>query len=773
MASLLEALGVRKKKRPPVVANPKLWSASSLDDDKPFTAEPKSEGEKQQLVAALKDHYVFSALSTNDILQVIHRMRKRTFREGADVCTEGASGDEFFVLAAGEADIIVKGETVEVYKPGQSFGELALLYSCTRAAAIKATKSCTCWAVDAATFRRVAVRSKQGAARGRLDFLKKVPLLQGLDSGTLQKVADALKRVEFAAGSKIVTEGEPGDDFYLIEDGEVNCTKRNGTDEQHLLTLKRGDYFGEMALMLDEPRHATVTATRPTKCFAISSHDFSRLFGPLRDLIQQQMRMRILKSVPLLSHLDDQVLDKLADAMRIQLFEKGKYVVKEGDKGSRFYIISAGAARVTKNTPSGEEELGVLNANEFFGERALLSAEPRQANVVASEALECLVLDRDSFKKYLAGVEDVRQKKAAREAKRLETRPKAKDLQRLKTLGTGTFGRVALVVHTPTNKVYALKAMQKNQIADTHQERNVKAEKDLLFECAHPFVLGLIATYQDEHRLYMLMELIQGGELWSLIYEKVDATRALRSGGCGAFEQASAKFFAGCVIEAFSHIHGKGVAYRDLKPENLLLDNDGYVKVIDFGFAKRVPFVDDGGTRQDRTYTICGTPEYLAPEIVRSEGHTTAVDLWALGCLVYELLVGRTPFADDSQSTIFRTIMRSKKVLGEAKTWPRGFPTEGKNLVKALLDDAPAYRLGNGRDGLDSVKQHAFFRGFEWKSLASMSQRAPFVPPIRDPMDTRNFDPYDERDPLTKFGGDQRTFSGWSGMGADFPPQRV
>jgi CRP-like cAMP-binding protein len=218
----------RKKKRNPVVADPKLWSVSSVDDDKPFHAEPKSESEKQQLVTALKDHYVFSALSTNDILQVIHRMRKRSFASGHDICTEGSSGDEFFVLAAGECDIIVKGEKVGSYKPGQSFGELALLYSCTRAATIKATSSCTCWAVDAATFRKVAIRSKQGAARGRLDFLKKVPLLQGLDSGTLQRVADALKRVEFAAGSKIVTEGEPGDDFYLIEDGEVKCTKKNG-----------------------------------------------------------------------------------------------------------------------------------------------------------------------------------------------------------------------------------------------------------------------------------------------------------------------------------------------------------------------------------------------------------------------------------------------------------------------------------------------------------------------------------------------------------------
>ena len=248
-----------------------------------------------------------------------------------------------------------------------------------RAATIKATSSCTCWAVDAATFRKVAIRSKQGAARGRLDFLKEGTSTPGVRFGTLQRVADALKRVEFAAGSKIVTEGEPGDDFYLIEDGEVKCYEKNGAwsggaapahaeagglfwgdGTCHAIAAPPSPYISQ-ALMLDEPRHATVTATRPTKCFAISSHDFSRLFGPLRDLIQQQMRMRILKSVPLLSHLDDHVLDKLADAMRIQLFDAGKYVIKEGDKGSNFYIINAGAAKVTKTINGSEEEdIGVV-----------------------------------------------------------------------------------------------------------------------------------------------------------------------------------------------------------------------------------------------------------------------------------------------------------------------------------------------------------------------------------------------------------------------------
>ena len=137
----------------------------------------------------------------------------------------------------------------------------------------------------------------------------------------------------------------------------------------------------------------------------------------------------------------------------------------------------------------------------------------------------------------------------------------------------------------------------------------------------------------------------------------------------------------------------------------------------------------------------------------------------------YSLVGRRLPTILKVQSS--EPLCGSKKVLGESKTWPRGFPSEGKALVKSLLDDAPSYRLGAGRDGLDSVKRHAFFRGFDWKSLADMSQKAPYVPPIKNAMDTRNFDPYDERDPLKPFRGDQRTFGGWSEMGADFPPQKV
>ena len=339
----------KQKKRAVITNNPATFEATE-EDDKAFTATPKTEKEKALLINALKDHYVFSALSTTDILQVIHRMKKHERPSGDVIIQEGDEGDTFYVLFSGTAEILVGAKKVGEYAAGHSFGELALLYSAKRAATIRATSPCVLWSVDIKTFHRLVIRTQQGAAQGRLAFLKKVPLMQGLDTATLQKVADALQSVSFPEGHKIITEGEQGDDFFIIESGEVKCTHNKPSGgEQHLLTLKRGDYFGEMALMLDEPRHANVIATAKCACFRISRYDFVRLFGSLQEMLQQQMRIRILKSVPLLSHLSDDVLDKLADAMRIQLFRPGKYVVKEGEEGSRFYIINDGSAKVTKN----------------------------------------------------------------------------------------------------------------------------------------------------------------------------------------------------------------------------------------------------------------------------------------------------------------------------------------------------------------------------------------------------------------------------------------
>ena len=208
---------------------------------------------------------------------------------------------------------------------------------------------------------------------------------------------------------------------------------------------------------------------------------------------------------------------------------------------------------------------------------------------------------------------------------------KLEELRMMRTIGTGSFGRVKMCQSVMTGQVFALKIMNKAEVVATHQAQNILAEKKLLFECSESiFVLKLFQTFQSPSQVMMLMEFIQGGELWSLIYEKGPVIKRNQYGG---FEMSACKFYAASTLLAFKHIHGRGIAYRDLKPENILVDSNGYLKIIDFGFAKKFPFMKNGA-RQNKTYTLCGTPEYLAPEIVMSKGYDKSVDYWAFGCLL-------------------------------------------------------------------------------------------------------------------------------------------
>ena len=192
------------------------------------------------------------------------------------------------------------------------------------------------------------------------------------------------------------------------------------------------------------------------------------------------------------------------------------------------------------------------------------------------------------------------------------------DLEQLSTLGEGTFGRVKLV-RAPDGRAFALKLQQKQAIVENGQCSNIMNEKNVMAALQHPFILRLEATFQDRDVLYMLLELVPGGELFTLLTTNEE----------GILGEAHARFYAAGVIDAFRYSHGKNILYRDLKPENLLIDKWGYIKVVDFGFGKVVP---------DRTFTLCGTPDYFAPETVTGKGYDKSVDYWALGVLIYEML---------------------------------------------------------------------------------------------------------------------------------------
>lgn len=289
------------------------------------------------------------------------------------------------------------------------------------------------------------------------------------------------------------------------------------------------------------------------------------------------------------------------------------------------------------------------------------------------------------------------------------------DYDTTETLGTGTFGRVRLARHKVTGKFHALKILKKYEVIRLKQVEHIMSEKRILSTVDHPFIVNLLGTCQDPINLQMLLQYVIGGELFSHLRK------------AGRFSNETTKFYAASIIHAIQHLHSQDIVYRDLKPENLLLDEQGYMKITDFGFAKVV---------EDRTWTLCGTPEYLAPEIIQSKGHGKAVDWWALGILIYEMLAGYPPFYDENPFGIYQ------KILAGKIEFPRHFDVAAKDLIKKLLSADRSKRIGNLKGGAEDIKKHKWFRGFDWEALLQRSVPAPIVPEVRSPGDTRNFDKY-------------------------------
>lgn len=305
-----------------------------------------------------------------------------------------------------------------------------------------------------------------------------------------------------------------------------------------------------------------------------------------------------------------------------------------------------------------------------------------------------------------------------------------KDLEMKETLGTGTFGRVRLIKikdniedklpHKAFQSYYALKILKKQEIIRMKQVDHVLAEAAILSEVTHPFVVNMLKGFKDEHKLYILLEYVPGGELFSHLRK------------AGKFPNDVSKFYSSEVMLAFDYLHSKDIIYRDLKPENLLLDVQGYIKLTDFGFAKKVP---------ERTFTLCGTPEYLAPEIIQSKGHGKAVDWWALGILLYEMLVGYPPFFDESPFRIYEKILEGKL------QFPKWIDVRAKDLIKGLLTLDHTKRLGTLKRGVQDIKKHKYYSGIDWEVLLQRKIPAPIPVRVAQGGDSRYFDRYPESPP--------------------------
>ncbi|KAL1022894.1 hypothetical protein UPYG_G00033850 [Umbra pygmaea] len=293
-----------------------------------------------------------------------------------------------------------------------------------------------------------------------------------------------------------------------------------------------------------------------------------------------------------------------------------------------------------------------------------------------------------------------------------------KDFKCLAVLGRGHFGKVLLAEYKCTGEMFAIKALKKGDIVSRDEVDSLMCEKRI-FETVnsvrHPFLVNLFACFQTKEHVCFVMEYAAGGDLMMHIHVDV-------------FQEPRAVFYAACVVLGLQYLHDNKIVYRDLKLDNLLLDTEGYVKIADFGLCK------EGMGYQDRTSTFCGTPEFLAPEVLTETSYTRAVDWWGLGVLIFEMLVGESPFPGDDEEEVFDSI------VNDEVRYPRFLSTEAISIMRRLLRRNPERRLGAGEKDAEEVKRHPFFRSIDWDGLLAKKVRPEFIPTIKGREDVSNFD---------------------------------
>ncbi len=291
------------------------------------------------------------------------------------------------------------------------------------------------------------------------------------------------------------------------------------------------------------------------------------------------------------------------------------------------------------------------------------------------------------------------------------------DFELLCVIGRGSFGKVMKVVHKKDNQIYAMKILKKDMIIKEAMVAHTLAEKNILQSLTHPFIVSLKYAFQTDVKLYLVLEFLAGGELF---YHLKEETK---------FTPERAKFYIASITLAIEHLHAHNIVYRDLKPENIVLDNEGYAVLTDFGLAKT------SVSNNTPTFTFCGTPEYLAPEILKGTGHGKSVDWWSLGILLYEMIVGLPPFYSENIKEMYELI------LAAPLNFPASVPMDAQNLLRGLLERDERKRLGSSvADGAE-IRSHPFFKDIDWEKMMRKEMTPPFVPNVSNIRDsTKYFD---------------------------------
>ncbi|CAE7747709.1 Pkg21D [Symbiodinium sp. CCMP2456] len=675
-------------------ADSEVWGASGIA----FKESLQQNATKHQAetLKFLDSMSIFEGLTKKQKTCVAEATFSEVFEDKARVVTAGDMQTAIYFVKKGELAVysgghvkstgeFVDGSEIGRLGPNDCFGESQVVskepFNITILSSGRAELLC----VSVAELKVIvgddlgAVLERNAISQG----LKKCPVISQFTAGQRAELMKWVVVKDYAAGA----EADAAARILIVLEGSLS-----GLEKDKEVKLARGDWIEDEALLNSSSKESSIKnmksgsegakvamLTRDGMASALKALGVS-IANSESDASDFTRKMILAKKVHIFRHLSEEQTKKVVESFVTMKFSQGATVIEQGTPGTSFFVIANGELEVFINDKSVRR----MTRNSYIGERALLFHEPRTATVkVVSPDAELWAIEKATFEKIIAGN---MQQQLMNRIRLQDTNFGLKDLIQVKVIGAGAAGVVRLVEHKSTGMRYALKRVKK---VDGEVPEEVQRECSLLKDIDHPFIMTQVNTFETKKSVYILTELITGGELHGAIREIPTV-----------LSRAQAQFYTGSLVIVLEELSERNILYRDLKPENVMLDAQGYLKLIDFGIAKKLP---EG---ESKTFTMIGTPHYMAPEVMRGHGYGTEVDLWSMGVMLYEFVCGYLPFADDLDDPTEVCTAVLKDPLQFASSYK---DTNGKALMKGLLTRQPRKRLGSGIGGWEDVRGADFF----------------------------------------------------------------
>ena len=546
---------------------------------------------------------------------------KENFEEGHYIVKKGEDAHCLYIVKEGEVNCSLNGKVVRTLKKGDNFGERSILVDSTRSLDVIAKTNCICYSISTNTLK--AMLGENFRTLLYLNFIKssftKSKNFKKFNVKILDNALDVFKAINLGKNEVALKAGyEKSSKLVVVIDGNLinSVTKA--------VVANRGDILFEEELISNSKEQTTYDIIPHPDCLLIQADmdKFTQAVGgSFMKLISQNSIIDSLLKVQLFRNFLPKKLEHLAEIIGVENYENGSNIITQGEEGNKFYIVKSGKVDIFVN----KKYVRTLNEKECFGERALFFHEKRSATIKAVGEVRVFTI---SQKDFMSIVEGNMKEHLMNRLYLQDNTVELKDLLYCCNLGSGNYGKVALVKNLKNNFFYAIKIISRKQIDCEQLHSNLELERNILLQIDHPFIVKLVKTLKDKKYIYFLMEYIKGKELFDVIRD------------IGLLNKIQTQFYGASIMLAADYLHERKFVYRDIKPENIIVIQSGYVKLIDFGTAKAIV---------DRTNTIIGTPHYMAPEVVLGEGYSFQVDMWSIAICLYEFMCGGVPFGENAE----------------------------------------------------------------------------------------------------------------------------